>query len=233
MGTEEKKFKLDELPDQKGSEPDKLAPAPKSIVKPKLDERVENVKKLNHEQKLDALEKKWKFDKPVQKWAWLVVLIGLFALEKSGHMKDYYARREALNKKTEGISEYFFAVVMVDDLVKHPLFLALLIPLFFKFKGSDGLHFEITFNGINAPLKINFDVKYGPHKVQVPWADVASVVKKTVNNRPVLEIHDAKGPRAQLIWDIDDVKKKVVKQVLKGLIANTHPFRVFIEKEVT
>lgn len=233
MGTEEKKFKLDELPDQKGSEPDKLAPAPKSIVKPKLDERVENVKKLNHEQKLEALEKKWHFDKPVRKWTWLVVLIFLVFLEKSGHMKNYYARRAELREKTDGQSEFIFDLLVVDGMIAHPLFLALLIPVFFKFKESEGLFFEITFNGINAVLKINYDIKYGPHRVQIPWGDVASVVKKTVNNREVLEIHDAKGPRAQLIWDIEDVKKKVVKQVLKGLIANTHPFRVFIEKEVT
>ncbi len=233
MGTEEKKFKLDELPDHSGSEPDKLAPAPASVVKPKADHRVENVKKLNHEKKLDALSQKWHFDKLQRKWMWLVVLIALFALEKSGYMANFYARKAQLSEETGGISDFFLAVVMIEDAIKHPLFLALFIPFLFKFKESEGLFFEINFNGINAVEKIDFDLKLGPKRVNLPWGEILTISNKTVKNRPVLEIHDAKGPRAQLIWDIDDVKKKVVKQVLKGLIANTHPFRIFIEKEVT
>jgi hypothetical protein len=233
MGTEEKKFKLDELPDHSGSEPDKLAPAPAHLVKPKTDHRVEGVKKLNHEKQLEALTQKWHFGKPSMRWGWLVALLVLFALEKSGHMDYYYAQKAKLKEQTDGMSEFFLAVASVEDAIKHPLFFALLIPLFFKFKDEDVFFFEITFNGINAVQKIDFDLKLGPKRVSVPWGEILSVSKKTVNNRPVLEIHDAKGPRAQLIWDIDDVKKKVVKQVLKGLIANTHPFRIFIEKEVT
>lgn len=233
MASDEKKFKLDELPDHSGSEPDKLAPAPASVVKPKVDHRVEKVKKLNHEKQLDAISQKWHFDKMKPKWTWLFVLIFLFGLEKSGHMKAYYAKKEQLNKETEGMSDFFLAVIMVEDAVKHPLMFAFLIPLFFRFKESEGLYFEIAFNGINAVEKIDFDIKLGPSRVSIPWGEIASISKKTVNKRPVLEIHDAKGPQAQLIWDIDDVKKKVVKQVLKGLIAPTHPFRIFIEKEVT
>lgn len=233
MGTEEKKYKLDELPDHSGSEPDKLAPAPASIVKPKIDHRVENVKKLNHQKQLEALSQKWHFDKLKRKWMWLIVLLFLFAMEKSGHMKSYYQRRSELSGQTDGMSEYIFDLLVVDGMIEHPFFLAIFIPLFFKTKESEGLYFEIGFNGINAVEKIDFDLKYGPKRVELLWAEILSVTKKTVNNRPVLEIHDAKGPRALLIWDIDDVKKKVVKQVLKGLIANSHPFRIFIEKEVT
>jgi hypothetical protein len=65
------------------------------------------------------------------------------------------------------------------------------------------------------------------------WNDIKSVEKTVVKGREVLILHNLEGPEAQLIWDIDMIKKKVVKQVLTNLVSAKHPMRIFIEKEIT
>ena len=54
----EKKFKLDELPDS-GSEPDKIE-IPK-IIKSKPEPRLENLKPLTDSERVDALGQQWRF----------------------------------------------------------------------------------------------------------------------------------------------------------------------------
>jgi hypothetical protein len=69
-------------------------------------------------------------------------------------------------------------------------------------------------------------------RVKVKWNDIKDVKKITVKGRDVIELYNLEGPVAQLIWDIDDMKKKVVKRVLMSLISNKHPMRILIEKDV-
>lgn len=229
MANEEKKFKLDELPDQ-GSFPDKLkVPAAKKNTP---DPRVTNLKKMSDAERLDSLSQKWHFDKKQAKWGWLIALVLLIGLEKSGHMKAYDVSREKFEKEDNIVGSFMINVFNFEILFKHPLFLALLFPLFFKFSEAEGYFFEITFKGISAVKSIAVSgdqIK----RVFVPWDELVKIEKSAVNKREVLQIHDAKGPLAQLIWDIDETKKKVIKQILRGLLTDKHPFRIFIEKEVT
>lgn len=229
MGTEEKKFKLDELPDNTGSEPDKIVHP--VVKKSAPDPRLQSFKKLDQVEKSAALSQSWFFDKQVKRWGWLIALVVLLAFEKSGHMNEYAKKRKEYQASGDKFSEMVLDVFGLEFLFTHPLYLGLLIPLFFKFHGNSKYFFEITFQGINAVRTIT-GTNDEPQRVSVKWDEILAVEKIVVDGRPVLQIHDAKGPLAQLIWDIEDIKKKVIKQILAGLIAKTHPFRIFIEKEV-
>lgn len=229
MKDEEKKLTLDELPDM-GSEPEKFkAPSRKKKL---LEPRLENFKKLNESEKLNAYTERWVFDRPVRKWGWLVCLLLLLGLEKSDRMKDYTANRARLRAETDGMSEIVAGLMPMEELFAHPLWLALLIPLFFRFSKSEGLFFEIYFNGINTVQKVIHGSPDKLGRVFIKWDEMIEVRKIIVDKLEVLEILDAKGPRAQLIWDIDLMKKKVVSNILKRLVHPTNPFRLFIEKEV-
>ena len=225
----EKKFKLDELPDM-GSEPDKIE-IPK-IIKSKPEPRIENLKQLSDPERVDALGQLWRFDKTKIKWGWLFFLVSLFAFEKSGVLETYHAKKIRIDKESDRIGALIFDHSEVEFVMKHPLILALLIPFLFKFKTSTNDYFEITFNGVNAVKTIDVPKFQIPLRVKVKWNDIKDVKKIIVKGRSVIELYNLEGPVAQLIWDIDDMKKKVVKRVLINLISNKHPMRILIEKDV-
>jgi hypothetical protein len=224
----EKKIKLEELPD-KGSEPDKIVFTP--VAKSRPEPRLEKLKTLNNAEKIEAIGQSWFFDKQIKRWGWLYVLLLLLVLEKSGHMSAFDKKRKQYRAEGDKASEMVLDMFSFEFMLVHPLYLAVLIPLFFKFHGPSKLFFEITFYGVNGVRTIA-DQDKEPQRVFTRWDDILMVEKIVVEGRSVIQIHNAKGPHAQLIWDIEDIKKKVVKQVLKGLISNQHPLRIFIEKEV-
>jgi hypothetical protein len=225
----EKKFKLDELPDS-GSEPDKIE-IPK-IIKSKPEPRIENLKQLNDSERVHALSQLWRFDRSKIKWGWIFFLFALFAFEKSGVLAGYHAKKIHIEKESDRIGALIFDHSEVEFLMKHPLILALLIPFLFKFKTSANDYFEITFNGVNAVKTIDVPKFHKLLRVKVKWNDIKEVKKIVVKDRPVIELYNLEGPVAQLIWDIDDMKKKVVKRVLMSLISPNHPMRILIEKDV-
>ena len=225
----EKKFKLDELPDL-GSEPDKIE-IPK-IIKSKPEPRIENLKQLNDSERVQALSQLWRFDRSKIKWGWIFFLFALFAFEKSGVLAGYHAKKIHIEKESDRIGALIFDHSEVEFLMKHPLILALLIPFLFKFKTSANDYFEITFNGVNAVKTIDVPKFHKLLRVKVKWNDIKEVKKIVVKDRPVIELYNLEGPVAQLIWDIDDMKKKVVKRVLMSLISPNHPMRILIEKDV-
>jgi hypothetical protein len=225
----EKKFKLDELPDS-GSEPDKIEIP--TIVKSKPEPRIENLKQLTDAERVDAIGQLWRFDRSKIKWGWLFFLIALFAFEKSGVLARYHAKKIHIEKESDRIGALIFDHAEVEFVMKHPLLLALLIPFLFKFKTSANDYFEITFNGLNAVKTIDVPKFQIPLRVKVKWNDIKEVKKIVVKDRSVIELYNLEGPVAQLIWDIDDMKKKVVKRVLMSLISPKHPMRILIEKDV-
>lgn len=218
----EKKFKLDELPDL-GSEPDKIVFTKVANTGP--EPRLENFKKLNESERADALAQRWHFDHQTVKWGWVIYLVSLFVLEKSKIMMGFH-------EKNVKLEPAFFDSPEIEIFFKHPMVLGLLTPFLFKFKTSHQDFFDITFNGIEAVKTIDVPLFHAPTRLKMKWNDIKDVKKTTVKRREVLELYNLQGPEAQLIWDIDDLKKKVVKQVLRDLIPAKHPLRIFIEKEV-
>ncbi len=226
----EKKFKLDELPD-KGSDTPETKPPPKASNK--VEPRIEKLKTLNTGQRVEAMAQRWHFDKPKQNWGWLAALVILLALEKSGHWEHFVKGMSKAAESSDGLSNIFVADTPFHFLFKHPLVFAVLIPAFFKFKVPSDVFFEITFDGISAVRSVIFNSHQTPSRVKIRWEEITEVTKLKIDKREVLVLHSATGPVAQLIWDIEDVKKKVIKQVVKGLVSNKNVFRIFIEKEVT
>lgn len=226
----EKKFKLDELPD-KGSATPEIKPPPKASNK--VEPRIEKLKTLNTGQRVQAMEQRWHFDKPKQNWGWLVTLIILLVFEKSGHWDTFLEGMKSASEKSDGITDIFLDDSLLHFFVKHPIIWGALIPVFFKFRVPSEVFFEITFDGINAVRSIVFNSHQTPVRVKIRWEEITEVTKLKLDKREVLVLHSATGPVAQMIWDIEDVKKKVIKQVVKGLVSNKNVFRIFIEKEVT
>ena len=226
----EKKFKLEELPD-KGSEPDKIKFFP--LKKKHAEPRLENLKKMNASEMDEALSDRWHFDKNKRKWGWLIFLFLLMGLQKSKYLLDYQQKIIRIEKPADRLSALIFDNSESEFLVRYPLIFAIFIPIIFKFKESSKDHFEITFTGINAVKTIDITAFTSPKRVKMKWDEIKEVKKITVKGRPVLELYHNLGPGAQLIWDIDEIKKKVVKQVLANLVSVKHPLRIFIEKEVT
>ncbi len=230
MATDEKKYSLDELPDQ-GSEPEvKPTPAPK-FEKP--EPRIQQIKKLSKADQVEALGKRWYFDMPKRQWGWLVFLIVMIALEQSHILDQNSAGRKAMAENSFGASEIaFIGVDIFDFLLRHPLVFAILIPFIFKFTIPSEYFFEITFGGISTVKEVRVGSIMAPTRVNVPWDEIKNVTKGKVKGREILILHNANGPMAQMIWDIDKIKKKVINQVVKGLVSSKHPFREFIEKDV-
>jgi hypothetical protein len=224
----EKKFKLDELPDQGSSS--EFRPTPK-IAKPLVEPRVENLKGLDQPQRLEALSLRWHFDRPKKLWGWLIVLSFLLYIEKSGVLAENLHKRGP-DELINSILDAIYLTLHFDYLARHPFALALLIPVFFKFQKRSEFHFDITFDGLETVRSIAPRPREGVVRVKVKWAEIIAVRKEIKNNREILVISDAIGDIAELIWDIEDIKKRVIKQVLKGLVSTKNPFRLFIEKDV-
>lgn len=225
MDNDEKKFKLNELPDE-GSHFIEEVPPPKRKKKSPQEPRIVNIKKLSDIDKKDALSVIWRFDKPKLKWGWIVALLVLIVLQ---NYRYFLPVRIGERDEFAEFGSFLYDLINVMDYV---FFLVILFPFIFKFEETEELFFEINFNGISAVENIRTHTA-GAKRVFLRWDEILSVKKKSVGRREVLEIHSAKGPEAQLIWDIANVKKKVVKQILRGLINDKHPLRIFIEKEVT
>jgi len=226
----EKKIKLEELPDS-GSEPEIMVSPPKKIKK-QTEPRLENLKMLSDSEKVEALAEVWHFDQKKPRWTWLFVLLALFALEKSKVLSDIHANNIKVEKPSDRIGALVFDNPEVEFLMKHPLVLAVLIPVFFKLRRSPDDYFEITFQGIHAVKTLDVPPFHKHLRVKMKWDEINEVKKVVVKGREVIELSNINGPEAQLIWDIDEIKKRVVKQVLMNLVSNKHPMRIFIEKEV-
>ena len=232
---DEKKTNLDELPNL-GSEPE-IKITPLRVMPSRPEPRIENLKSLNDSEKADALSERWLFENKKSKWLWLLLFLAFFALEKSGYIWKLHTNSIRVEKPADNLLAQFNALAFESEelefLLKHPLVFAILIPFFFKFKGRSNDSFELTFNGVTAVKTIDVPVFEFPVRVKMKWNDIKSVEKTVVKGREVLILHNLEGPAAQLIWDIDMIKKKVVKQVLTNLVSAKHPMRIFIEKEIT
>jgi hypothetical protein len=229
---EEKKFKLDELP-EKGSSHSNPAPRQIRPVHKTSEPRLEKLKGLNSTERLEAMTQRWYFDKPVRHWTWLVLLLVLLGLQLSGNWTEFITGMASASERTGGFSDLFVGDTPFHFLFRYPLLFALLIPLFFKTQEPSKFYFEITFDGIHSVRSVMGNTPQDPPRVRLKWDEIVEVKKLMVDKRPILELHTKAGAEAQLIWDIDEVKKKVIKQVVKGLVSHKNVFRIFIEKEVT
>jgi hypothetical protein len=230
----EKKFKLDELPDEKSGSSVSKPQAPKKIPKVS-DPRLETLKSMTDSDRVDEMKRRWIFDLPVRMWSWVGYVVILLALEKSGFYAQYLNDIDLLNKSTMDLGGAMFDSLLLnlDYIIKHPFFLVVLTPLLFKFKKPSDFVFEVNFDGINTVKRINLGEHELPNRVQIKWNEIIDVTKGKVLERPILILIAPNGPVGELIWDISDENKRAFKLLLKGLVPKTHAFSQFLEKEVT
>ena len=236
MSNDEKKFSLDDLPDEgssSSSEKPSASPSrPKVSQKP--EPRVERLKRFDDVGKTEKMVQKWLFDVPERSWGWLIAVGVLLVMEKLQIYKHFLEESKSLSEATMGFSEVVTDMMaLVDYALIHPFSLAILIPFIFKFSHRSEYYFEVTFDGLQTVQKITLAKGEMPGRVRIKWGEIEQVKKVLVNKREVLEIYSPTAKMGELIWHLESHQKVAVKQLVKGLLSPKNPFRIFIEKEVT
>jgi hypothetical protein len=96
MDSDEKKFKLGDLPDEKSGRPSPPKPKPRQEKKTS-DPRLETLKSLNNQARVEQMKRKWSFDKTDRLWGWAIYIGLLLLLEKAGIHEHYVKEIDKLN----------------------------------------------------------------------------------------------------------------------------------------
>lgn len=230
MASEEKKFSLDELPDE-GSSP--VSPPPKRKSKPIVDPRVTAVKARPEDERTGIMTLRWLFDRPEKNVGWMIAVAILFVFEQLQLYSYVLAERAKAAESTMGLSEVFYEAMMFFEFILiHPFILVIFIPLIFKLRQQSDCYFELSFDGIHTIRSLELVKGEQRTRVRIKWNEISAVTKTIINKREVLQIHSPTGKVGELIFDLDMHKKMAIKQIVNGLIHPSHPFRVFMEKEI-
>lgn len=231
MTDEEKKFSLDELPDE-GSEP---APK-KTSQKPKKetpDPRVEKLIKLAPSAQVETMVQKWEFDEPIRSYTWVGFIIVLVVLEFAPFYKTYISEVQAINRTSSWMGDLWNDNAgIIEIFIKHPLIFLILLPLFYRGPKDSDYVFRISFDGIDTVKKIlPTRSKELISRVFIKWNEVERVEKGRIEDKEILRLYSLDGHIGDLIWYIDVSKKKAIHLLLKGMIVPKHPLRIFLDNE--
>ena len=230
--SEDKKFKLDELPEKGGH---LVSPTPpRKHKKPAIDPRISELKTLDDNQKVEVMGMKWKFDEPVRSYSWLIVVAIFGIIEFTPFYQNYISEIASLNKSTMDLGGTLVRsyTVYFEFLIKHPGLLILLLPFFMKFSNESEYYFEITFDGINTVKEVlPKDTKLSVHRTFIKWKEISKIERSTIDGKDILKVYSRDGHIGDLIWYIDIVKKRVIKNLISKLVATNNPLCEFLEKE--
>lgn len=233
MSDDEKKFSLDELPDEGGQPVKKEAPK-KTFQKP-IDPRVTNLKNLKTDtSKVEMMEQSWSFDVPEYSFFWVPWAVMIAIVEWSGYFSNV---QDDLQTAVENpfalgadVISSFISVGTV--LFKHPIILIFLLPIFFRFRKQSDYYFEVKFDGISTVKKyIPRGSKEHVHRTLVKWDSIKEVKKVSMDDKVFLRLMSLDGHIADIIWYIDIEKKRALKLLLSGMISQKNPLRVFLDNE--
>lgn len=233
----DKKFKLDELPDEGSSiEPQK---SPSSPLNPKTrppkkdhDPRLERLKDLDDEKRVQEMVQKWHFDVPNLNFGWLLYVGVIVALQFINPYEQYLREVDQLEQNSMGFGGVFNLGVYVEELIRRPIVFLGLTPLFFKFVSPSVYFFDLSFDGVSTVKSVDIDAEVSPSRVVLKWDVIDKVEKKKKGGREVLQLFSSEGRIGELIWDIKDEQKRAVKLLMRGLIKDKHPLRQFLEKDI-
>ena len=227
MSDDEKKFRLDELPDE-GSVPE---PPPASRIKtPKqsVDPRLEKLNQLDAESKVDTMVRKWTFDQPVYHYTW-VAFVGVIIVFQVTSLNASYLEIYRLVLLLGGV--FPEVLIVLKPLLKHPVGWLLLLPLF-KFKEKSEYAFTVTFDGVQTVRKfVPIGKKDIVTQVSLRWSEIGNVKKRQEGNKEILGLYAGGEHIADIIWYISEHKKKALKLLLKEMVPKEHPLRIFLENE--
>jgi hypothetical protein len=225
----EKKFKLDELPDE-GSKP-QSKPRPKPAAP-----RPNPLKGLDAGSKSRLMEQKWVFDRVEWLYGWVgyvSVVLALQFLNLRRLMEEEYADRSARVQKDDLFGQMLdVRFEGLEFLAGNVWVLVLLTPAFFRFTRTSESYFQANYEGLSTLKSIALKPREMPIRVFIKWPEIIKVERGTSNRRPVLVLHSPEGRAGELIWDLPMQKKKALRLLLNGLLPDTHPLRAFIEKDL-
>lgn len=230
--SDEKKIKLDELPDE-GSTPSP-GPQKKSPKKSPPDPRLTEFKKIDDAKKLQVMEQSWTFDVPELSFDWFPWFLILVALQVSSYFGQTQSLLESAktNENVFGADAILPILEVAAALLAHPLVFLVIFPFFFKLRQKSEYFFIVKFNGIDTVKEF---LPYGSTKnvqrIHVRWDEIHQLKKKVVNGKEILSIFSKEGHLADLIWYMDIDKKRAFKLLLNGMINPKHPLRDFLEKD--
>jgi hypothetical protein len=229
--SDEKKVKLDELPDEGSTPPPQKKTNPK---KAPPDPRLSEFRKIDDATKIKVMEQTWSFDVPVWSFDWFPWLLILAAIQLSG----YFGQTESLiegiktNEEIVGADAILPLLELGSVLLNHPFIFVIFFPLFFNFRKQSEYHFEVKFSGIDT---VHEFLPYGSTKnvqrLLVRWDEIHQLKKKIVNGKEIIAIYSKEGHLADLIWYMEIDKKRALKLLLNGMIHPKHPMRDFLEKD--
>jgi hypothetical protein len=228
---EDKKFTLDELPDE-GSEPKNRAP--QKILKKIADPRIERLKGLDDSSKVSRMGEKWYFDEREKTYNWTLYVLALSILEFSPVYETYLQEIHSMNDAFFEIGGEVIreATIFFEAFIKHPFILILLTPVFFRFSKASPYQFSIGFDGIDTVRSfLSVDSKDLVSRVLIKWKEINRVEKTLVGNKEILRLFSSDGHIADLIWYISIEKKRAIKMLLSGMIIPQHPMREFLDKK--
>ncbi len=227
----EKKIKLDELPDMGGEtgqeEKPRIIPLKPTVSEPRL----EKLKGLEDSERLDVLSRSWHFDRPVKHWNGIIIFMILIALQYTKALPTIKQQIAGIDDQSDGFADVFVPFEL-DFILRNPLILVILLPVFFKFKEESEHWFEVTFSGIKTVQNVFPPPRQVVIRVFIHWDEIVEVKKTSIQGRTILLIKTAEGPIGEIIWDIDDIKKEVIQKVLRGIVNKKHPMMIFLEKDI-
>jgi|GEM_PF-2482160 hypothetical protein len=230
--SEDKKFKLDELPEKGGQS---VSPAPLKKRKiTAIDPRISELKTLDDSGKVEAMGMKWKFDAPDRSYSWLIFVLILGIIEFTPFYESYINEISNLNKSTMDLGGALVRsyTVYFEFLIKHPGLLIFLLPFFMKFSTESEYHFEINFDGINTVKEVlPRDTKLSVHRTFIKWREISRIERSSIDQKEILKVYSQDGHIGEIIWYIDIVKKRVIKNLILKLVSPNNPLREFLEKE--
>lgn len=232
---EEKKIKISELQDETGapSSPE-IPPKKKSPKKdiPEAHQSLKEAKKIS--EKKELTEKEWFFDKPILLKGWIFIGLALILIYLSplkGHLQQ-----ETQSFETDIFD--FSRLLMVPDamsfLVDHIWIFVLILPIFMKTHATSSSYFRIDFFGINTVEKVLPEKEYNDksRRITIKWKEITEAKLAKSSQRDIIQLTINNSNKAELIWDISLIKKRVVSKLLSNFVSKDHPLRVLVEKDL-
>lgn len=232
--SEENKIKLEDLPDVGGSSVQTPSKNPVKKLSATIDPRVEKLKRLDDASKIEEMTNSWHFDKPELLFGWIIYTLTLVALQLI-NIRPYLDRDlKLLEENTMGFGAAFSGVIFMyaGYIVDHPTILILIIPILFKTKKRSDYYIDINFDGISTVKVVNTNGEL-PHRVLIKWAEVKKVTKSSNKSkgRPYLKLEGDGITLGEMIWDIDEFKKKAIAKITQEMVGPKHPLYEFLKKE--
>lgn len=230
---EDKKFSLDELPDE-GSKPDPQSVPRKLLKKEKAEPRIERLKSLDDKSKVERMIQRWSFDVREANHGWLCYVAVLAIVEFTPFYQTYLNEIDAMNKNFFDVGGDIVRnmTIVIEAFIRHPIILVLLTPIFFRFSHESEYKFHITFDGVDTVKRfLPVGSKELVTRTFLKWKEITRVDKGFVGEKEILRLYSSDGHIGDLIWYIDLDKKRAIRILLNGMILAKHPMREFLDKE--